>query len=388
MNNPIEKILAMGYSVRHIVCSGTRAGYEMYAADEFGDEDTIRCAGRYMHLEPISDLRHVIDEVDGILFGSGLEYADPGFITDMTKILGNAPAKMRQVSNKAWLAYRLEELDVPYPRTCIVTDMSDLKLRYPVVVKPFYGGGGINNVLCRDDNDLARFVESGSEFICQEYIDGTHASVSTLSTGKEVISAGVNEQLIGMASLHSPGPFTYCGNITPLISPASGRMCEIAEFLTLEFGLKGTNGFDFVISRDGEPFLIEVNPRFQGSLDTIERSTGLNLVDAVVKAVRNGLLPDRIVTQRYAARLILYAERDTIVNTIMDTIVATNFGDGIADVPGKGKIIKSGQPLVSCIGTGTTRSDAIAAAMRKLTRLKAELREIRRNDETHPHASY
>ncbi len=363
-NKPVEKILAIGYSVRHIVCSGTGAGYEMYAADAFGDDDTIRCAERYMPLEDITSIKHVVEAVDGILFGSGLEAADPGFITE-DKILGNPPGRMRQVSNKAWLAARLDELNVPHPRTCIMEDMKYRKLSYPVVVKPIYGGGGTKNVLCMNENDLAVFEDSGSDFICQEYIKGRHASVSTLSTGKEVISVSVNEQLIGMDSLHAPGTFAYCGNITPLVSQASGRMCEIAEFLTLEFGLKGTNGFDFVISNEGQPFLIEVNPRFQGSLDTIELSTGLNLVDAVVKAVRSGSLPDRIATQRYAVKLILYAERDVVASI--------KFEDGFVDIPPDGRVIRAGQPVASCMGTGATRAAAIAAAMRKLARLKAEL---------------
>ncbi len=360
MNNPIKKILAIGYSVRHIVCSGTRAGYEMYAADAFGDEDTLRCAVRYT---PLENIRHVIDDVDGILLGSGLENADLGFITE-DKILGNSPERMRQVSNKAWLADRLDELDVAHPRTSLMADINAQRLRYPVVVKPIYGGGGTNNILCMKDSDLTKF--KSYDFICQEYIKGTHASVSTLSTGKEAISVGVNEQLIGVASLHAPGSFSYCGNITPLVSQASERMCEIAEFLTLEFGLKGTNGFDFVITGEGQPLLIEVNPRFQGSLDTIELSTGLNLVDAVVKAVRSSLLPERIVTQRYAVRLILYADHDVVASI--------NFVDGIVDIPTDGRVIRAGQPVASCTGTGATRADAIAAAMRRLRRLKTGLK--------------
>ena len=72
------KILAIGYSVRHIVCSGSRAGYEMYAADAFGDVDTRRCATRYFPLNPlqlhadVKRLKAEIEEADGIIKAPGL----------------------------------------------------------------------------------------------------------------------------------------------------------------------------------------------------------------------------------------------------------------------------------------------------------------------------
>ncbi|MGB2727204.1 MAG: hypothetical protein WBD09_01840 [Halobacteriota archaeon] len=120
-----EKILAIGYSVRHIVCSGSRAGYEMYAADAFGDVDTRRSAKKYFPLNPLqlqADVRlleGVINEMDGIIIGSGFESADFGFLTaeDRRKILGNAPEKTKEVSNKAWLASRLDDFGIAHPLT-------------------------------------------------------------------------------------------------------------------------------------------------------------------------------------------------------------------------------------------------------------------------------
>ena len=381
-NRNRDKILAVGYSVRHIVCSGSRAGYEMYAADEFGDVDTRRCAKRYIPLEPLSNLSHEIGAMDGIILGSGMENANFLFEKrDMAKIWGNPIDTVKRVSNKAWLATQLDDLNVPHPHTCTciraIEELKEkegrlkLKLRYPVVVKPTYGGGGTMNKLCWYDKELTRFANR--DFICQEYIRGRHASVSTLSTGKEVVSVAVNEQLIGLDSLHAPGSFSYCGNITPFhpVSRLAEQMCEIAEFLTLKFGLKGSNGFDFVISADdSQPFLIEVNPRFQGSLDTVELSTGLNLVDGAIKAVREGILPERITTHKYAVKLILYAERDMVVKRDLDGGISIG---GIADIPAKGTVIRSGQPIASCIGVGDKRATAINAAMEHLALLKSSV---------------
>lgn len=380
-----RKILAIGYSVRHIVCSGSRAGYEMYAADAFGDVDTRRCATRYFPLNPLqlhADVKHLkaeIEEADGIIIGSGFESADFGFLTvkDRKKIVGNTPEKTREVSNKAWLSSRLDDLGIPHPLSYTGREIAEgeweekAKLKdfhYPVVAKPVYGGGGTANFFCIDEKGLIHWAKLFPDFLFQEYINGTHASVSVISTEHEAISVSVNEQLIGLDSVYAPGPFAYCGNISPFVTKSSERMCEIAEFLTTELGLVGSNGIDFVVT-DDVPFVIEVNPRFQGSLDTVELSTGLNLnlVDASMKAVRGDLRVERVEAKRCAAKTIVFAKQEGIVMGDLDR-------EGIVDIPERGRIIKRGEPIATGIGIGDNREEAVAEAMSNAERIKAGVR--------------
>ncbi|MCW3141422.1 MAG: ATP-grasp domain-containing protein [Methanophagales archaeon] len=375
----IRKILAIGYSVRHIVCSGSRAGYEMYAADAFGDMDTKRCAKRHFLLNPlqlhadIKLLKAEINEVDGIIIGSGFERADFGFLTvedRNRKILGNAPELTKEVANKTWLSARLDDLGIRHPLAYTGREIAEGEektkhFHYPVVAKPAYGGGGTANFFCTTEKELIRCAKQLPDFLFQEYIKGTPVSVSLISTKREAVSVSVNEQLIGLNSLCTPGPFTYCGNISPFVGKfsVSERMCEIAAELTQELGLVGSNGVDFVVT-DDEPFVIEVNPRFQGSLDTVELSTGLNLVDAHVNAVKRGILIERVEARRYAAKAILFATHDGMVIENLDR-------DGIVDIPEKGRIIRRGEPIATGIGIGDSRGSALADAMRHVDTLQS-----------------
>ena len=378
----IRKILAIGYSARHIVCSGSRAGYEMYAADTFGDLDTKRCAREYYPLDPlqlhadVKTLKEEIDKVDGLIIGSGLESADFDFLTaeDRRKILGNAPAKTKEISNKAWLSSRLDDLGIQHPVTYTghelveqIENADQIPLQYPVVAKPAFGGGGTANFFCNTEKELIRCAKQLPEFLYQEYINGRHASVSVLVSKRGARSVCLNEQLLGVEALSAPGPLVYCGNISPFVTRFGDSACELAEELTLELGLLGSNGVDFVISDDG-PVVIEVNARLQGSLDTVECSTGLNLVDAHAKAI-TGELPERVQAKRYAAKTIVFATQEGVVVENLDVNRA-----GIVDIPEKGRMVKQGEPVATGIGIGDSRERACANAMKHVERIRAGVR--------------
>jgi predicted ATP-grasp superfamily ATP-dependent carboligase len=376
---PRGKILAIGYSVRHIVCSGSRAGYEMYAADAIGDVDMKRCARGYIPLNPlqlqadVKLLKGEINEVDSVIIGSGFESADFDFFTveDRNKILGNAPDKRKEVANKAWLASRLGDLGIPYPVTYTgreITEEEAKHLHYPMVAKPAYGGGGTANFFCYNEKELIRCAKQLPEFLYQEYIKGKPASISVISSKCDAMAVSVNEQLIGMESLCAPGPFVYCGNITPFVTKYSDKACEIAVELTAELGLIGSNGFDIAITDNG-PVVIEVNPRIQGSLDTVELSTDLNLVDTFAKAVKGDLPLEIVKAKRYAVKAIAFARQDGVV------VEKFEIGKGgIVDIPEKGRMIKRGEPIATGIGIGDNRGSAFADAMRNVARIEAGVR--------------
>jgi predicted ATP-grasp superfamily ATP-dependent carboligase len=98
--------------------------------------------------------------------------------------------------------------------------------------------------------------------LIQEYVEGDAASASVISTASDARTVAVNEQLLGVRDLGQLEPFGYCGNITPLeASEAVVERCrEVAEEVVEHFRLVGSNGVDLVITGEGVPEVIEVNP--------------------------------------------------------------------------------------------------------------------------------
>ncbi len=357
------KLLVAGFSVRHIACSAARAGHQVIAADSFCDLDLEKCASETILLDrarALQTLPALIEEQspDAVVLGPGLEEADIRGI----EVLNNPPELSARVSDKLWLARWLEREGFPFIRT--EAEPSAATWNYPSVVKPRKGAGGVGCRLVEDRADLA--WEEG--LLIQEFVKGRPASVSVIGNGEEARAVAINEQIIG-ARFAGAECFRYSGNITPL-EPNYPGLADAAEEIVAGLRLTGSNGVDFLLAEDG-PVVVEVNPRFQGSLDTVELSTGLNIFKAHLKAFR-GDLPERTmaVPCRTAGRIIYYAPEDLIVNNNLES---DNSIEGLADIPRQGSIIKRGDPVASLLATGKSRADVLGSLMERSSELERAL---------------
>ncbi len=286
------KLLVIGINIRHIACSACRAGHEVHAVDGYCDLDLESCAGDMAFLSRDgltgSDGQDRIDEQicehiervrpDAVVLGPGLEEASVKGVP----VLNNSPEKAHRISDKLWQARWLEKNGFPSIRTWTSTE----ELDFPVMVKPRRGAGGVGCRIAQSRSDL----DWQEGLIAQEIVSGRPASVSVIGDGKDARALATNEQLIGEGWTGAKG-FRYCGNITPLEPLPKSDIASMAERIVARLGLLGSNGVDFLLTEDG-PVVVEVNCRFQGSLDTVECATGVNLFQAHLNSFR-GVLPER-----------------------------------------------------------------------------------------------
>ena len=358
----IKKVLVIGYSTRYIACSGKRAGYDMYSIDHFDDIDLRRCSDVFLLGENIPSEKEIQDyiddlkiEFDAIILGSGVERAKLSGL-----ILNNKNEVMWHVTDKSWLSDKLKRLNILHPKTYkSISDISN-NTRFPLIAKPIFGAGGIENFLITNEGELPK----KDSYIFQEYISGIPASVSLISSKYEAVAIAVNEQLIGKRWLGQKCPFGYCGNITPFKTKFEKTMCEIAKNLILELGLIGSNGVDFIVT-DDEVYVIEINPRFQSTLDTVELSCGINIFDAHVRAFEGDLgdLVDKKEPKRFSSKAILYAENEFVLKKDLDK-------NGIVDISPIGRVIPEGDPIATAIGVGGSRGEAIFSTLEKVLFIK------------------
>jgi len=317
------------------------------------------------------------ERIDGILLSSGLEDF-PDLLSELAEqapIIGNSPETINGVRDRSRFFDELKHLRVRFPITEFASDLFEAKSKakdigYPVVMKPSVGFGGVGIRAVETKNkveDAFREASRHSETVLiQELIRGEHASSSVISTEHEARALTVNEQILGSTELGQVEPFGYCGNVVPLSTLDSIECCRsVAENVVSHFGLVGSNGVDFVIS-GGTPFVIEVNPRFQGTLECVERVLGINLVETHIDACIESLIPHALEATCFCTRLILFAPFRCIIPDLTSLAY-------VRDIPLPNIIIQRGEPVCSILSEDKSREASLSKAFSRAREVKSRL---------------
>lgn len=340
------KILVIGINIRHIACSASRAGHEVIAVDCFCDLDLESCAKATFQIPRDVSENSISDYVerfhpDAVVLGPGFEEARLQCAAVRgIPVLNNSAKIAAKVSDKLWLARWLEANGFP----AIKTKSGPDGLEFPFLVKPRKGAGGVGCRLIQSAADL----DWTDDLIAQEYISGKPASVSVIGNGHAARAVAANEQLVGESWAGAEG-FRYVGNITPLADERCG-MIKMAEEIIAGLGLVGSNGVDFLQTSKG-PVVVEVNPRFQGSLDAVEKATGQNIFQAHLESFA-GDLPRRFCPHGAAGRAIVYARRDLEICEDLRAV-----WEWITDVPCPGSRVRKDEPILSILAEGRSRDE-------------------------------
>ncbi|MCL7415429.1 MAG: ATP-grasp domain-containing protein [ANME-2 cluster archaeon] len=392
------KILVLGINTRHIACSAARAGYTVHTLSSFNDIDLMECAAKNsvceipdvhcLDLEEIAATISSLLPVDGVVLGPGFEHLGH-WIDEITHtripVFNNVPETIAQVSNKVWLAHKLRSWDIRHPHTLPLASIStqkDWNMGYPAMIKPICGAGGVDNILVRDADDLADVLDTigryKDKFLIQEFFKGTLVSVSVISTKKQATAIAINEQLAGLDWL-TDIPFAYCGNITPHESEYGKWICDTAVELAVKLKLLGSNGVDFIITEHG-PVVLEINPRFQGSIDTVENATGINVFQSHIEAFE-GLVPLPTNYLNYSVKAIFFAPHRFIAGKkVYEYLLQCLRSGNAADVPLEDTVFEKNEPVVSFLASGKSRRQVVMQAGHLVDGLVEKMEECNTED--------
>ncbi len=343
------RLLVAGFATRHIAASARIAGYRVVVVDHFCDLDLAAIAEDCLRFETLDELATLVDEatrrlpVEGVLMGSGAET-----LPLSARRLGTPPGVAARFLDKGETQAFFEELGLPAPRRLLPGE-------YPAMAKPLHGSGGWRNAVVSSDAELAAWAAlyPDQPYLLQVVVPGTPASVSCIADGERAVAVATNRQLLRGGSDMGYG---FAGSVTPCDHPLAGAMADLAEEIAGASGCIGAVGIDFVLpDGPGTPIAIELNPRFQGTLETVEAATGENLVRLHLEACEGRLPAARPAARRYAARRILFADRDLVIGDDLSILAPA-----VADIPRPGTAIPAGGAVVSVRAVGPTGSAALA----------------------------
>jgi predicted ATP-grasp superfamily ATP-dependent carboligase len=237
----------------------------------------------------------IAPETDGVLTRLSAMVKGAG-----VPLLGSRPVAVTIAGDKGACHQLFRQAGLPTPLTHRVSfaDVPQVarEIGYPLVSKPVDGVGCEGVCLVTREAELAaalallRCVTRRQEILLQSFVAGTHASVSLLVAEGRALPLSLNGQ-----EIETGCPFAYRGGVVPLRHPAVARAFAVAQAAVgLVPGLQGYVGVDLVLSEE-EVLLIEINPRLTTSYIGLRRVLQLNLAQAIWKACRQGVLPERVL---------------------------------------------------------------------------------------------
>ena len=362
------------------------------------DQESVISCGRFEENYSSSKLFELFDEllhesndgdceIDKIILSTGLNANDfCGKFKKFRKIVrGNKNTEKVEDKFKFYKKIR-NKFDVPL--SFQPSDMYELDEilqqhnKNQFILKPLQGSGGLGIFLLDNETlnkeyygkeNLEKNSEKNDDFrdifgeislknyILQEYIDGISISSSVLSSHDDRKNL-INTRLITEHDLGNDS-FEYSGNILPLdenslrmfnsnrtnfekddfnIKELNDEMKNTSEDLIKEFKLLGSNGVDYILDNDGGLKVIEINPRFQGTYELVEKVMNINLLDAHIKACEGELIEIPSIN-KYAVKKIIYAKKQINIGNL-------NIPN-VYDIPYEGVKIEKDQPLVSIISS-------------------------------------
>jgi len=356
------RVLIAGFATRHVAQSAFHAGYEVCTVDHFCDQDL---AWYTKDREKFTDLADLPDAIGRICRRRTFDYFIPTSGAELlpapVPLMGTPHQAMVKLLDKLDTQHFFESIGVPVPRVLP-------EGQYPAMVKPRAGAGGWRNAVIHDEAEMTawRTLYEDVPHIRQEMVPGIAASVCCVTTGSRAMAVTANEQVLRGGSGESA--FGFSGSITPSGHPYCNEMVSLAERIAAASGCLGTIGVDFVIGDNG-PVAIEVNPRFQGTVDTVEMACGCSLFDLHMEACRGNLPRTPPETWQVAARKILFADRDMTV-----TADLTKVKEFVADIPWPGTFFEEEQALVSVYGWGPDRGHALAMLDKHISTVRQYMR--------------
>ena len=347
--------------------SALELDYEIYSTSYFSTSDTPHIKNEKIILKESEDescgvfedkfnsdyilevSKDYIDEVDYIIPVSGIS---PGDFkrSDQKKILGNVDVE--NIENKLKFYKKIKD-EFQTPKTFSVGDVDEaveINKNYPdiqFILKPLQGSGGYDVNLLNNDSNIQL---NDNEFIMQEYVEGINLSSSILKSSNNV-EIVTNSRLFTINDYKHNNDYRYVGNITPLTKEILGEnipnINEISKKLAKKFNLVGSNGIDYIYNENGL-YVIEINPRIQGTFECVEKSFGINMLDKHIKSSLgdNVKIPEAMY---YSYKKIIYAPKRVKYPPI-DL-------NNIYDLPHIGSITEKEEPLLTIIDKSKSLKD-------------------------------
>jgi carbamoyl-phosphate synthase large subunit len=209
-------------------------------------------------------------------------------------ILGTSPDAIDLAEDRRRFQQLLQNLDLKQPANGTATTQQEARdvaagIGYPVLLRPSYVLGGRAMRIVHDQQELDDYIASAvlvsgkNPVLVDNYLnDAIEVDVDAVSDGQDVYVAGIMEH-IEEAGIHSGD--SACALPPHSLSDAlQAEIVRQTELLARGLEVVGLMNVQFAI-RQGEIYILEVNPRASRTVPFVAKATGLPIAKIAARVM-------------------------------------------------------------------------------------------------------
>ncbi|MBO5280876.1 MAG: carbamoyl-phosphate synthase large subunit, partial [Clostridia bacterium] len=284
------------YSSVHAIMTIRDNGYEAIIINN--NPETVStdytCSDK-LYFEPLTveDVMNIIEleKPDGVIASLGgqtaINLAEP-LTRRGVKIIGTDCDAMDRAENRDSFEKILIELGIPQPDGRAVTDVESgvaaaKEIGYPVLVRPSFVLGGRAMQIVANEEQLRYYlknavaIDEDRPVLVDKYIIGKEVEVDAVCDGVDVFVPGIME-LVERTGIHSGDSISVYPSFT-LSDKVKETILDYTKRLGIGIGIVGLYNIQFIVDKDENVYIIEVNPRSSRTVPFLSKSTGYSLAD-------------------------------------------------------------------------------------------------------------
>ena len=298
------------YSTVHAVQTIKRSGYEAIIINNNPETvSTDYTTADKLYFEPLTteDVMEILEfeKPEGVIASLGgqtaINLAQP--LHDRgVKIVGTDCAAIDRAEDRNAFENLLNELNIPRAKGRAVTKIEDgikaaEEIGYPVLVRPSFVLGGRAMQIVSSQQQLREYLKTAVEIdedkpvLVDKYIQGKEVEVDAICDGVDVFVPGIME-LVERTGIHSGDSISVYPTFS-ISDKVKGTILQYAKKLGLGIGIKGLYNIQFIVDKNEDVYIIEVNPRSSRTVPFLSKSTGYSLADIATEVIMGKTLKEQ-----------------------------------------------------------------------------------------------
>ena len=217
-------------------------------------------------------------------------------------IIGTSVAAIERAENRDSFEKLMEELGIPQPVGQAVTNVEDgvkvaAEIGYPVLVRPSYVLGGRAMQIVNRESELRLYFKEAivaseeTPVLVDKYISGKELEIDGVCDGKDVYIPGIMEH-VERTGVHSGDSISVYPTFS-VSEKAKNTIIDYSIRLGVGIGIEGPFNIQFIVDKDENVYVIEVNPRSSRTVPFISKVTGVKMANIATRVALGQTLAEQ-----------------------------------------------------------------------------------------------